>query len=54
MIGSEACSHIYTMQFTFWSWVLERSLEHKKKVSADRENLLDSAIFSILSYQYVI
>ena len=33
----------------FWSWVLERSLERKKKKgSPELENLLDFAIFSIL------
>ena len=35
----------------FWSWVLERSLERKKRGSADIKNLLDFAIFSNLSYQ---
>ena len=35
-------------------WVLERSLERKKKILHVLEILLDFAIFFILSYQYDI
>ena len=35
----------------FWSWVLERSLERKSWQSALSKNLVDFAIFLILSYQ---
>ena len=42
-------------QHHFWFWVRKRSLEcEKKKILPQLENLLDFAIFSILSYQYDI
>ena len=46
--------HFDSNPILFWSWVFERSLERKKLFSADRDNLLDFDIFSILSYQYYI
>ena len=39
---------------TFWSWVLERSLQRKNWGSANLENLLDFVMFFILSFQYDI
>ena len=39
------------ISFFFWSWVLERSLERKSWQSALSKNLVDFAIFLILSYQ---
>ena len=44
-------NNMHTTVSTFWSWVLERSIEREKKSSADIKILLDFAIFSILSYQ---